>query len=293
MTTEFGCVVVGVSSSLASLAALRRGVLEARRDGRTPVAVAAWEPPDGETLYAKRPDRAWARMWEDKARLRLSRAFDEALGSVPTDLHVVRRVVRDEPGSALCAIAHRPDDLLIVARRRPRPACVKPSGMADASMSTSSKSQAPACSTTPGRATTSTSAKVSRTSGTDLARIHHRRRPCRSRAEREGASSARRRQNRSRPLRVVERSGAPERTQPAHQAPRGTGERCSRTGAPREAVGRSTRGEAALGSSRPRTHRARQQASARRPRWGGRRVVATASTSAGQFGYDARFARSA
>ncbi|WP_234543474.1 universal stress protein [Streptomyces shenzhenensis] len=119
MTTESGRVVVGVSGSLASLAALRRGVLEARRDGRTLVAVAAWEPPEGETLYAKWPDRAWVRMWEDEARLRLNRAFDEAIGGLPADLHVTCLVIRNAPGSALCAVARRHDDLLIVGAARP------------------------------------------------------------------------------------------------------------------------------------------------------------------------------
>ncbi|MER6141849.1 universal stress protein [Streptomyces sparsogenes] len=119
MTTEVGRVVVGVSGSLASLAALRRGVLEARRDGRTLVAVAAWEPPEGKTLYAKWPDRAWARMWEEEARLRLNRAFDEALGGLPADLHVTCLVIRNAPGPALCAVARHPDDLLIVGAARP------------------------------------------------------------------------------------------------------------------------------------------------------------------------------
>ncbi|MGW3464800.1 universal stress protein, partial [Streptomyces olivaceoviridis] len=108
MTTGSGRVVVGVSGSPASLAALRRGVLEARRDGRTLVAVAAWEPPEGETLYAKWPDREWARMWEDEARLWLTRAFDEALGGLPADLHVTCLVIRNAPGPALCAVARRP-----------------------------------------------------------------------------------------------------------------------------------------------------------------------------------------
>ncbi|WFB06281.1 universal stress protein [Streptomyces sp. LX-29] len=118
MTTERGRVVVGVSGSLASLAALRRGVLEARRDGRTLVAVVAWEPPEGEILYAKQPDPSWARMWEDEARQRLGLAFDEALGGVPADLRVVQRVVRGKPESALRTIAHRPNDLLVVGVSR-------------------------------------------------------------------------------------------------------------------------------------------------------------------------------
>ncbi|SEB77123.1 Nucleotide-binding universal stress protein, UspA family [Streptomyces misionensis] len=119
MTAGTGRVVVGVSGSLASLAALRRGVREARRDGRTLVAVVAWEPPEGETLHARWPDRAWTGMWEDQARLRLYRAFDEALGGLPADLPVTCLVIRNSPGPALCAVACRSDDLLLVGAARP------------------------------------------------------------------------------------------------------------------------------------------------------------------------------
>ncbi|MGW8379768.1 universal stress protein [Streptomyces sp. ODS28] len=115
---EYGRVVVGVSGSLASLAALRRGVREARRDGRTLVAVAAWEPPEGEALHARWPDASWAGHWRHTARNRLHRAFDEALGGTPRGLRVVRTVARDAPGAALCTLAHRPDDLLIIGAAR-------------------------------------------------------------------------------------------------------------------------------------------------------------------------------
>ncbi|MCS0636285.1 universal stress protein [Streptomyces sp. LP05-1] len=116
---ERGRVVVGVSSSLAGLAALRRGALEARRDGRTLEAVLAWEPPEGGALYVKRPDSEWAAHWAREARQRLLGAFDEALGGLPTDLHLVCRVIRNAPGPALCAVAHRPDDLLVLGAAPP------------------------------------------------------------------------------------------------------------------------------------------------------------------------------
>ncbi|MEU6881442.1 universal stress protein [Streptomyces sp. NPDC046712] len=123
-------IVVGVSGSLASLAALRHATALARREEAELLAVLAWEPPEGEALFARAPDRAWERMWGEAARLRLDRAFEEALGAVPGDLRVVRRVVRDAPVAALCAAAVLSGDLLVLGRSsgrgrlgrwRPRP----------------------------------------------------------------------------------------------------------------------------------------------------------------------------
>ncbi|MGW6137754.1 universal stress protein [Streptomyces sp. NPDC055140] len=109
-----GQVVVGVSDSLGGLAALRAAAEQARRSGRVLVAVHAWEPPEGEGLYARRPDRQWARHWHGEARARLDRAFAEALGGPPRDVDLVRRVVRAKPGRALCDAVAGPDDLLVI-----------------------------------------------------------------------------------------------------------------------------------------------------------------------------------
>ncbi|MGW7074153.1 universal stress protein [Streptomyces sp. NPDC054866] len=107
---------MGVSGSPASLAALRVGVEEARRGGRVLVAVIAWEPPEGEGLYARRPDRAWARHWEAVARERLDQAFEEALGGAPEGVVVERWVVRGKAGPAVCdlAAAGSADDLVVL-----------------------------------------------------------------------------------------------------------------------------------------------------------------------------------
>ncbi|MDV5143689.1 universal stress protein [Streptomyces sp. SBC-4] len=115
-------VVVGVSGSLASLAALRYATALARRESVPLLAVLAWEPPEGEGLYARRPDREWARLWGEAARDRLRSAFADALGAAPEDLAVERRIVRDAPAAALRAAADRPGDLLVVgaASRRGR-----------------------------------------------------------------------------------------------------------------------------------------------------------------------------
>ncbi|QCX79951.1 Universal stress protein family protein [Streptomyces sp. YIM 121038] len=113
-----GRVVVGVSGdSLASLAALRVAAREARRSGRVLVAVLAWEPPEGEALYLRHPDPAWAAHWRGVARGRLAGAFDEAFGGGPPGVVVERRPVWDRPGPALCRVASRPEDLLVVGAR--------------------------------------------------------------------------------------------------------------------------------------------------------------------------------
>ncbi|MER7521167.1 universal stress protein [Streptomyces sp. NPDC126499] len=107
-------IVVGVSGSLASLAALRHATALARRDHAELIAVLAWEPPEGETLSTRAPDRAWARLWADDARNRLARAFEDGLGAVPDGLAVERRAVRAAPARALVDAADRPGDLLVL-----------------------------------------------------------------------------------------------------------------------------------------------------------------------------------
>lgn len=135
-------VVVGVRDSLAGLAALRRAITEARRTGRTLVAVLAWEPPEGEALYRRRPEPSWAALWAKDARRRLEEAFEEAAGGVPADLTVVRRVVRGAPGPVLCAVADHPGDLLVLGAA-PAPGGARPACTADRSTATSSPTPCP------------------------------------------------------------------------------------------------------------------------------------------------------
>ncbi|NSC21792.1 universal stress protein [Streptomyces albus subsp. chlorinus] len=116
-----GRLVVGVSGSLAGLAALRAAAREARTGGRALVAVLAWEPPEGEAAYMLRPDREWAAYWREDARARLGRAFDEAFGGDPPGVVAVeRRLVRDRAWRALCGAADRPDDRLVIGARGAR-----------------------------------------------------------------------------------------------------------------------------------------------------------------------------
>jgi nucleotide-binding universal stress UspA family protein len=106
-----------VSGSLASLAALRVAAHAARESGRTLVAVLAWEPPEGEALYVRNPDSAWAAQCEREARARLDRAFDEVFGGTPQGITVRRRVIRGRPDRVLLAWVADPADLLVLGTR--------------------------------------------------------------------------------------------------------------------------------------------------------------------------------
>ncbi|GAA2348998.1 universal stress protein [Streptomyces kunmingensis] len=117
-----GRVVAGVGGSPASRAALRSAADEARRSARPLVAVLAWEPPEGEAMYRRRPDAQWARHWCAAAREELTRAVAETLGPSPRGLDLSLRVVRDRPGPALLALASRPGDLLVIGVRGRRAA---------------------------------------------------------------------------------------------------------------------------------------------------------------------------
>ncbi|MFE9763725.1 universal stress protein [Streptomyces sp. NPDC005808] len=126
MAAGGGRVIVGVSGSLASLAALRVAAHAARESGRTLVAVLAWEPPEGEALHVRNPDSAWAAHCEREARARLDRAFGEVFGGTPKGVTVRRRVIRGRPDRVLCAGVADPDDLLVLgARSGPRRAAVR------------------------------------------------------------------------------------------------------------------------------------------------------------------------
>lgn len=69
-------------------------------------------------MFARFPDRSWAALWEAEAARNLERAFEEAFGGDPEGVTAVRRcVLRGDPGRALCEVAGRPDDLLVVGAR--------------------------------------------------------------------------------------------------------------------------------------------------------------------------------
>ena len=111
-------VVVGVTGSAGSGAALRRAAVEARRSGSELVPVLAWEPPGGEALYRTAPTPALAKRWQLDADRQLGAAISAALGALPADISVTPMVVRAPAAWALNALADRPTDLLVLGGGR-------------------------------------------------------------------------------------------------------------------------------------------------------------------------------
>ena len=106
-----GRVIVGVDGSLSSLAALQRGLAEARSRDATLVPVTAWMACDGDSL------RPLSEL-EYAARLRLDSIVELALDGAARSVRVQPRTVRSEAGRALVALADRPQDLLVVGGGR-------------------------------------------------------------------------------------------------------------------------------------------------------------------------------
>jgi nucleotide-binding universal stress UspA family protein len=114
-----GRVVVGVSGSLRSLAALHRAVDEARRRDAELMAVLAWAPPGGEAGYRRNFSCATVlAALEDAAGGRLRQAFSDAFGGEPPGVRLRLVTARGEAATALVALADRPDDLLVVSTGR-------------------------------------------------------------------------------------------------------------------------------------------------------------------------------
>ncbi|MFE3873086.1 universal stress protein [Kitasatospora sp. NPDC059146] len=113
-TTGTTRVIVGLSGSLSSLAALYHAVGEAARQEAVLVPVAAWTVGDRDGL------RPLSEL-EHAARRRLDVAFEQAYGGYPSGLVIHPVVVNAEPGPALAAAVTGPDDLLVLGaatRRR-------------------------------------------------------------------------------------------------------------------------------------------------------------------------------
>ncbi len=108
--TEGERVIVGVSGSVGSLAAVYRAVDEARRRDAVLVPVAAWLPAEDSLRPLSELEHA--------ARRRLDLVFEQAFGGYPAGLLIHPQVVRAEAGRALVAAADRPTDLLVVGESR-------------------------------------------------------------------------------------------------------------------------------------------------------------------------------
>jgi hypothetical protein len=114
-------VVVGVSGSVANLAALHAASALARRLDVPLVAVSAWAPVGGEINYRRAPCPQLLRLWGAAARDRLVEAFNDGFGGIPTDLNLIQVTVRGEAGPVLTELADQPDDLLMVGSGRRQP----------------------------------------------------------------------------------------------------------------------------------------------------------------------------
>ncbi|MFF2351458.1 universal stress protein [Kitasatospora sp. NPDC058115] len=109
-----GRVVVGVSGSLGSLAALHRAVAEARRLDAEVLAVHCWTPAGGEFGYRRAPCPPLLSACRDAAAARLRDALDRAFGGAWAGVRLRSIAVRGETGQALVRCADRPDDLLVL-----------------------------------------------------------------------------------------------------------------------------------------------------------------------------------
>ncbi|MEU9040963.1 MULTISPECIES: universal stress protein [unclassified Kitasatospora] len=107
-------VIVGLSGSLSSLAALYHAVGEAARNEAVLVPVAAWTAGERDGLRPRsEPEHA--------ARRRLDVAFEQAYGGYPSGLVIRPLVINADPGAALIGAVTGPDDLLVLGaatRRR-------------------------------------------------------------------------------------------------------------------------------------------------------------------------------
>ncbi|MCS0603646.1 universal stress protein [Streptomyces sp. LP11] len=108
-------VVVGVSGSPGSLAALGRAADEARLRGAELWPVVAWEAPEGDLAARRFPaTSALLPEWERLARERLEGALRDVFGDAGAGLPGQALVVRGAPGPALVRIAGRGGDLLVI-----------------------------------------------------------------------------------------------------------------------------------------------------------------------------------
>lgn len=111
---EWRRVVVGVSGSPGSLAALRRAAREARRDDAELLVVLAWEPPGGDLAHGRSICPLPVADLRRDAGSRLLAALDTAFGDAGPGVPYRGLVVRGSAGRALVETADRSDDLLVV-----------------------------------------------------------------------------------------------------------------------------------------------------------------------------------
>jgi nucleotide-binding universal stress UspA family protein len=111
MTDNTTRVIVGVSGSLAGLAALRTAVAEARLRNADLIAVRAWA---FKASWRESGTRIWRQEIANQAAHILADAFDTAMGGPPRDLNVQMLVAEGLPERVLVERADRVDDLLVI-----------------------------------------------------------------------------------------------------------------------------------------------------------------------------------
>jgi nucleotide-binding universal stress UspA family protein len=111
MTDNTTRVIVGVSDSLAGLAALRAAVAEARLHAAELIAVRAWA---FKASWRESGTRIWRQEIANQAAHTLADAFDAAMGGPPRDLAIQMIVAEGLPERVLVEHANRADDLLVV-----------------------------------------------------------------------------------------------------------------------------------------------------------------------------------
>ncbi|MFD0270078.1 universal stress protein [Streptomyces sp. NPDC127106] len=108
-------VVVGVSGSLGSLAALHRAAAEARTRKAELCAVLAWQLPGGGLGGRSSCADPAPAQWRAAAAERLREVLDTAFGAgTPAGVTVAGWTVRATAGAALVDTARDPEDLLVV-----------------------------------------------------------------------------------------------------------------------------------------------------------------------------------
>ncbi|MEU9045431.1 MULTISPECIES: universal stress protein [unclassified Kitasatospora] len=115
-----GRIVVGVSGSLGSLAALHHAVAEARRTDVDVLAVLCWTPPGDELGYRRSPCPPVITAGRDDAVARLRQALDEAFAGRFVGVRLQCQTVRGDTGHTLVRCADRPGDLLVLGAGRER-----------------------------------------------------------------------------------------------------------------------------------------------------------------------------
>ncbi|MGW3227052.1 universal stress protein [Kitasatospora sp. NPDC001095] len=113
-------IVVGVSGSLGSLAALHHAVAEARRTDAEVLGVLCWTPPGDELGYRRTPCPPVVDAGRDAAVARLRQALDEAFAGRHAGVRLRCQAVRGDTGHTLVRCADRPGDLLVLGAGRER-----------------------------------------------------------------------------------------------------------------------------------------------------------------------------